>query len=190
MPKKTAKHDGMNPHAVARAVFLDKYFPYPESLERAIRAGEPRGLVMKQTVGTEVFRTLCRYDTPLRLVRLLDRYSFRQDYRWEVTAPAVARLHDWAALVWEREAGLWLRMETMEGHEPADREQLALFQRARKAILGNFLGGIHIAHCGTEDLSLKLTDGQLHRLGGDHPDASPRQFLATRQDLGARSCLD
>ncbi len=147
-----------------RQEFLRKHFPFPVSLEFAIRQSEPASFVT-EFVKPDPLQHLQRYDRPDRLIKLLEKYDYNKHYNWSYRYNDNHSLNDWCSLFWLPSKGLMVHFEFMNiisdneiSQETAEMSSPAwefLFEK-RKIILSSFCGGTFVDKHRLEDFCVVL----------------------------------
>ncbi|MBP7632948.1 hypothetical protein KBA41_02170 [Candidatus Ozemobacteraceae bacterium] len=153
----------MNEYKRRREAFIRKHFPFPESLERAIRLSAPASF-STMLCGEDPLVKLHRIDRPQRITRLLETIGYYRHFNWSYTFNDIYAITDWCALSWKPGSGLWVHFESLNIHHVHDprldigwnEEAREFLFSKRKIILTHFCGGLLVQHFREEDFSALL----------------------------------
>lgn len=147
-----------------RQDFLRQYFPFPASLEFAIRHSEPTSF-FSEFVKPDPLQHLQRYDRSDRLIKLLEKYGYNKHYNWSYKYNHNHSLNDWCSLFWLPGKGLMVHFEFMNIGSDTNISQETvemcapawefLFEK-RKIILSSFCGGRFVDKFRIEDFTVIL----------------------------------
>ncbi|HOY66631.1 MAG TPA: hypothetical protein PLP29_07060 [Candidatus Ozemobacteraceae bacterium] len=153
----------MNEYKRRREAFIRKHFPFPESLELAIRKSEPERF-SNTMIGTDPLEHLRHIDHPCRITRLLETHGYCRHFHWTYILNDTYYGKDWCALFWKAGSGLWVHFESRDIYDLRDPqsddaiadEAWEFFFAKRKIILSDFCCGRFVKHFRKEEFSARL----------------------------------